>query len=50
MTVYGNNKYCNREYLVFEPRVSTCELEADIQASDIMNTQEIDMGMGTNNS
>ena len=31
---------------MFEPRVSTCELEADIQASDIMNTQEISMGEG----
>ena len=40
--------YCvalvHRSFLVHEPRVSTCELEVDVQAMDIINRKEIDMG------
>ena len=33
-----------RSFLVHEARVSTCELEVDVQATDIVNRKEIGMG------
>ena len=42
--------FIHRSLLVQEPRVSTCELEVDVQATDIMNRKEIDMGKAVHDS